>query len=59
MKQLEKGLSNKPEVNSVLNFGDKNREKYKKLQTFDLSYFVGKIYFEWQCKELYSILACL
>ena len=47
MKESEKGLSSKPEVNSVLNLGNKNREKYKKLQTFDLSYFVGKIYFEW------------
>ena len=46
MKESEKGLSSKPEVNSVLNLGNKNREKYKKLQTFDLSYFVGKIYFE-------------
>ena len=44
-RSIEK-TCNWKQVNNELNLGIKNREKTKKLQTFDLVYFNGKRYFD-------------
>lgn len=44
MKEPAKNLS-KIQVDTTVDKADKNREKMKKLQTSDLSYFFGKSYF--------------
>ena len=36
----------KIQVDNALDIADKNREKMKKLPMFDLSYFIGKSYFD-------------
>ena len=46
MKEAAKNLVSKSQVDTSIDTADKNREKMKKLQTFDLSYFVGKSYFD-------------
>ena len=42
--EASKNLATKTQVENALGLGDKKREK-KKLQTFDLSYFISKNYF--------------
>ena len=44
MKETEKSLARNTEVNNALDVGDKTREKIEKIQTFDLSYSLGKNY---------------
>ena len=39
MQKAAKSLASKSQVDSALDIADKSREKIKKLQTFDLSYF--------------------
>ena len=38
-------LASKSHIDAALDIADKNREKIKKLQTFDLRYFNGRRYF--------------
>ena len=45
MAEALKNLTTKSQVKTALDLGDKNMEKIKKLQTFDLSFFVGECYF--------------
>ena len=54
MKEAAKSLASKSEIDNALYIADKNREKIKKLKTFDLSYLSGKIYS--QKKALYLVL---
>lgn len=46
MKEAKKTFASKSQVDAALDTAGKNREKIKQLQTFDLSYFVGKCYFD-------------
>ena len=43
MKEASKTIGNKNEAGITVELGDKNGEKIEKLQTFDLTYFVGKV----------------
>ena len=42
MKEAEKSLRSKTEVNNALDLGDRNRKKIEKLKTFHSSYFPSK-----------------
>ena len=44
---------------TALDLRDKNREKIKKLQTFDLSYFIDKSYFDDDSSQNYLIFQIL
>ena len=55
MAEGSKRLVTKKLVENALDFGDKTREKAKELQTFDLSYFVGKSYFDNDGTKLLNI----
>ena len=44
MKQEVKSLASESQVDNAFHRADKNREKIKKLQTFNLRYFIGKSY---------------
>ena len=46
MPEALKNLATKSQVEAAIDLGDKIREKIKKLQTSDLSYFIGKNYFD-------------
>ena len=46
MAEASKNLATTNQVKTVLDWGDKNREKLKRLQEFDLSYFIGKNYLD-------------
>ena len=45
MKELAKSFASKSQVDNALNMAETNREKIKKNQTFGLSYFDGRSYF--------------
>ena len=45
MKQDVKNLASKSQLGTALDIAIKNMEKIKKLQTFDLSHFTGRMYF--------------
>ena len=45
----------KKQLENALDLGDKNREKIKKLQTFDLTYFNGECYFNDDGSQNYLI----
>ena len=55
MKVAKKSLARKVQVYNVVDIADKNREKIKKLQIFDLSYFNGRRYFDNDGSENYLI----
>ena len=42
MTEVSKSLEAKKQIKNVLDLGDKNREKIKQLETFDLSYIISK-----------------
>ena len=44
-QEAAKCLVSKSQVDNALDIAGKNREKIKKLQTFDFSYFIGRRYF--------------
>ena len=46
MAEVSKNLATTNQVKTVFDRGDKNREKLKRLQEFDLSYFIGKNYLD-------------
>ena len=46
MKEAVKSLSSKSQVDNAQDIADKNREKRKKLHTFNLPYFSRKSCFE-------------
>ena len=43
MKEASKTIGNKNEAGIAVELGNKNGEKIEKLQTFDLTYFIGKV----------------
>ena len=43
MKEASKTIGNKNEAGTAVELGDKNGEKIEILQTFDLTYFIGKV----------------
>ena len=46
IKEAPKSITSKIQVDNVPDIADKNKEKTKKLQTFDLRYLFGKSHFE-------------
>ena len=46
MAEASKIFVTKKQVKNALDLRNKNREKIKKLQTFDLRYFIGTSYFD-------------
>lgn len=54
-------LANKNQVDDALDLGDKNRFKHKQIQkflksqTFDLSFLIGKSYFDDDGSQIYLI----
>ena len=44
MAEVSKKRATKKQVQNEFDLGNKNREKIKNLQTFDLIYFIGKSY---------------
>ena len=55
MAEALKNFATKKQVENAFELGYKNREKIEKLQTFDLSYFVGKTYFDYDGSQNYLI----
>lgn len=53
IKEATKSLACKSQVDNLLDIAGKNREK--KLQTFDLSYFNGGMYFYYDGSQTYLI----
>ena len=46
MAETSKNLATKNPVETAIDIRDEKREKITKLKTFDLSYFIGKSYFD-------------
>ena len=44
--EASKNLATTIQVKTLIEWGDKNSEKLKRLQEFDLSYFIGKNYLD-------------
>ena len=57
MKEVEKSIASKTEVNNALGLRDKNREK--KQQRLDSSYFRGKSHFEDDRMQSYLVSTSL
>ena len=50
-----KNIATEKQVENAFDLGDKNREKIKNIQKFDLSYFMGKCYFDDDGSQNYLI----
>ena len=50
-----KNIATEKQVENAFDLGDKNREKIKNIQKFDLSYFMGKFYFDDDGSQNYLI----
>ena len=46
MEKATESLESNSQVNDAVDIAHKHKEKLEKLQTFDLSYFTGKMYFK-------------
>ena len=55
MAKISKVLASENQVETTLDLGDKNKDKMKNLQNFDLNFFVGKSYFDDDGLQSYSI----
>ena len=59
MKREAKSLANKSQADAVLKIADKQREKSKEFQMFDLSYFNDGNYFDGVGLKNYVVLYLL
>ena len=55
IKQEVKSLASKSQEDAALDIGDKYREKIKKFETFNVSYFLGKSFFDNDGSQNYLI----